>query len=476
MSINSAMSIAAGGLANVNAEFALISQNVANAATPGYAREIGSQKSLTADGQGLGVQTGPARLQIDEALRSSVLQQNAAVSNGQTTQAALQAIDSVLGTPGSGSDLGSMLGKLQDSFSTLLTDPGNATQQSAVVSTATALTRGVNALSDVYTAQRQAAQNEIVSSVGTLNATLATIGQLSNQIIALKPTLLSSADLENQRNQAVNTLSSLIDIKTLEQPNGDLTIFTGSGLTLPTRGSGTSPFNAPAAVTMPGSSYPNGGIRGITLGGVDVTNQLVGGQIGADVKLRDVTLPTAQTALDQFSLTLTNRFASQGLDMFTDASGNVPPGVAAQDPAGYIGYSSTIQVNAAIAGAPSSVRDGTTAVPGFTPNPVGGPAGFTTLIQNVLNTTFASQPGGSLSNIATGLVTALSQQSATVTNNLTADQALQTSLNGKLSASSGVNMDTEMSLMLSLQNAYGANAKVISAAQSMFNALAQAIQ
>ena len=161
-----------------------------------------------------------------------MLQQNATVSNGQTTQAALQAIDSVLGTPGGGPDLGSMLGKLQDSFSTLLTDPGNATQQSAVVSSATTLTRGINALSGVYTAQRQAAQNDLVSAVGTLNATLATIGQLSNQIIALKPTSLGSADLENQRNQAVNTLSSLIDIKSLEQPNGDLSIFTGSGLTL----------------------------------------------------------------------------------------------------------------------------------------------------------------------------------------------------------------------------------------------------
>src|SRR5271156_5850318 len=100
MSLDSALSIATGGLANINAEFALISQNVANAATPGYAVEIGSQKSLTADGQGLGVQTGPAQLQIDEALRDSVIQQNAVVSDGQTTQAALQAIDSVLGTPG----------------------------------------------------------------------------------------------------------------------------------------------------------------------------------------------------------------------------------------------------------------------------------------------------------------------------------------------------------------------------------------
>jgi flagellar hook-associated protein 1 len=476
MSINSAQSIATGGLANINAEFALISQNVANAATPGYAAEIGSQNSLTADGQGMGVQTGPTRLQIDEALRTSVTQQNAVVSNGQTTQAALQAIDSVLGTPGAGTDLGSMLGKLQDGFSTLLTDPSNATQQSAVVSSATALTQGINALSDAYTTQRQAAQNDVVSAVGTLNATLATIGQLSNQIIALKPTVLGVADLENQRNQAVNELSSLIDIKTIEQPNGDLSIFTGSGLTLPIRGSGANPFTALGAATLPGSSYPNGGIPGITLGGVDVTNQLVGGQIGADVKLRDNTLPTAQTALDQFSYTLTSRFAEQGLDMFTDAAGNVPPNVAAQDPAGYIGYASTIHVSAAIVGTPSFVRDGTTAVPGFTPNPNGGPAGFTTLIQNVLNTTFGSQSGGSLSDKATGLITALAQQSASVTSNLTADQALQTSLNGKLSASSGVNMDSEMSLMLSLQNAYGANAKVITAAQSMFTALEQAIQ
>jgi flagellar hook-associated protein 1 FlgK len=477
MSINSALSIAAGGLANISADFALISQNVANAATPGYAVEIGSQKALTADGKGLGVQTGPARLQIDEALRSSVIQQNAVVSDGQTTQAALQAIDSVLGAPGAGTDLGSMLGKLRDSFSTLLTNPGSATQQSAVVSSATTLTQGINALSDAYTAQRQAAQNDIVSAVGTLNGTLATIGQLSNQIIALKPTNLGVADLENQRNQAVNTLSSLIEIKTTEQANGDLSIFTGSGLTLPIRGSGASPFNVPAAATPPGSSYPIGGIPGITLGGVDVTNQLVGGQIGADIKLRDNTLPAAQTTLDQFSYTLTSRFAAQGLDMFTDAAGNAPPGVAAQDPAGYIGYASTIQVSSAVAGAPSFVRDGTSRVPGlFTPNPSGGPLGFTTLIQNVLNTTFGSQSGGSLSDIATGLTTSLAQQSATVTSDLMADQALQTSLNGKLSSTSGVSMDTEMSLMLSLQNAYGANAKVITAAQSMFAALEQAIQ
>ena len=50
MSLNSALSIASGGLANINAQFALISQNVANAATPGYAVEVGNQQDVTADG------------------------------------------------------------------------------------------------------------------------------------------------------------------------------------------------------------------------------------------------------------------------------------------------------------------------------------------------------------------------------------------------------------------------------------------
>jgi flagellar hook-associated protein 1 FlgK len=476
MSLDSVLSIASGGLANINAEFALISQNVANAATPGYAAEVGSQQSLTADGIGLGVQTGPATLQIDQALQSSVTQQNAVVSNGQTTQSALQAIDSVLGTPGAGSDLGSLLGNLQDSFSTLLTDPSNQTQQSAVVASATTLTQGINTLSNAYTAQRQAAQNDVVSAVTTLNSTLATIGQLSDQIINLKPTSQGVADLENQRNEAVNTLSSLINIKTIEQPDGDLMIFTGSGLTLPIRGSGSSPFSAASATTAPGTSYPNGGIPGITLDGVDVTSQMVGGRIGADVTLRDTTLPAAQTALDQFSSTLTSRFASQGLNMFTDAAGTVPPGVAAPDPAGYIGYASTIQVNSAITKDPALVRDGTNATASFTPNPSNGPAGFNTLIQNVINTTFGTQTGGALSDIATGLVAAQAQQSATATSNLATEQALQSSLATKLSATSSVNMDTEMSLMLSLQNAYGANARVITTAQAMFTELEQAVQ
>ena len=509
MGLDSALSIASGGLANINAQFALLSQNVANAATPGYAVEVSSQQALTADGIGLGVHTGPATLQIDQALQTSVLQQNATVTGLQTTQTSLQAIDSVLGTPGSGNDIGSLLGNLQNSFSTLLTNPSSQPQQSAVVASATSLSQGINTLSAAYSAQRQAAQNDLASTVNTLNSTLATIGQLSNQIIALKPTNQSTADLENQRNAAVQTLSQLLNVKSVEQPNGDLSLFTTNGLGLPTR-AGSSQFSLSNASTPAGSYYPGGGIPGIMLGGTDVTNQMGGGQIGADITLRDTTLPTAQAGLDEFSQGLSSRFAAQGLTLFTDPTGNVPAAGGTPAQAGYVGYAGTIQVNPAVTADPSLVRDGTNAIAGsptgaaaFTPNPTGGPAGFTTLISNIVNFTFGTQAqsgvtqptmntnglgatgnltaafnaaGDALSNFATSLVSSQAQHSATTTSNLTTEQALQTSLNAKVTAVSGVNMDTEMSQMLTLQNAYGANARVISAVQAMFTQLLQSVQ
>jgi len=505
MGLDSSLAIASGGLANINAQMAVLSQNVANAATPGYAVEVGGQQSLTADGTGLGVRTTPATLQIDQALQASVTQQNATVAGLQTTQTSLQAIDNVLGTPGSGNDIGSLLGNLQSSFTTLLTDPSNQTQQSAVVSAATTLAQGINTISNTFTAQRQAAQNNIGSAVDTLNATLASIGELSNQIIALKPTNQSSADLENQRNAAVQTLSQLVTVKSVEQPNGDLLLFTANGLTLPTRG-GAAPFSSPGASTPTGSFYPGGGIPAITLNGTDVTSQMGGGQIGANITLRDTTLPTAQAELDEFSQGLSSRFSAQGLTMFTDGAGNVPAAGGSPAQAGYVGYAASIQVNATLKTDPSLVRDGTaaaTAATGFTPNPPGGPASFTALISNVLSFTFGTQASAgtnqtalntaglgatgnlnapfnaansSLGDFATGLVSSLSQQSADTTSQLTTEQALQTSLNTKVTSVSGVNMDTELSTMLSLQNAYGANARIMTAAQTMFSSLMQAVQ
>jgi flagellar hook-associated protein 1 FlgK len=515
MSLASAISSASSGLADISAQLALVSHNVANASTPSYSVESIDSESLTAGGVGMGVLTGPAIRSVNQALQTATLQQNATVAGLQTTQTALQAIDAVSGTPGQGSDLGSLLGTMQDQFSTLLTDPSSSTQQSAVVASATALTQGINALSDTYTSQRQTAENSIVSEVGAANSTLGTIGSLSAQIVAQQADGVSAADLENQRDAAVQTLSQLLSVNVMVQPNGNMVVTTASGTTLPTvappggaSGISSGPLSITAANVQPGATYPSGGIGGITLNGVDVTQQMTGGAIGANVTLRDTTLPTDQAELDEFSQNMAGQFAAQGLTLFTDPNGNVPAGGGSPVQSGYVGFASEIQVNPAVQANASLVVDGNVTVAGtptgsaaFTPNPSTGPTGFTTLITNILNYALGAdaqagvpQPAANttglgatgtlnapfaapatLGDFAAALTGAQAADSASVTTQLGTEQAVQTTLSGQLSSQSGVNIDQQMSLMIQLQNAYGANAKVMSTVQDMFAQLLAAV-
>lgn len=453
MNLDGALKIAAGGLANINRQMAVISQNVANASTPGYAVEHGTQQSLTADGQGLGVHSGPVVRTIDTALQAELFTQNATVAGLQTRQSALQAIDAVSGTPGQGGDIASMLGDLQDQFSTLLNSPGNQAQQARVVTTAGALARGINALSTSYTAQRQTAQDSIVADITTVNDTLATLGDLSSKIVALKAGGQSTADLENQRDGALGTLSQLVDVKVLEQPNGDILVTTTGGLSLPIRGV-TNPLSINGANMQPGGSAP-----AIKLAGVNVTSQLRGGQIGANIALRDTTLPAYQASLDDLALKLANGFDGQGLTLFTNPDGTVP--------AGSVGFAASVQVNPVVQADPTKVRDGTAMPPT-------GLAGYTGTIQSVLSHTFGDAP--TLGSAAAALVASQAQDSASTTNQLATEQAVQTTWSNKLAAGSGVNMDTEMSTMIQLQNAYGANARVIAAVQAMWTQLLNSVQ
>jgi flagellar hook-associated protein 1 FlgK len=310
---------------------------------------------------------------------------------------------------------------------------------------------------------------------------------------------LSTAGLEDQRDAALQTVSSLVGIKYLQQPNGDMVVLTTGGLTLPIHGSDTVSL---ASETLgPDSASELGDVPGIMIGGQDVTAQMTGGSIGAGVTLRDSTLPTYMAELDQFAQSLSSGFAQQGLTLFTDANGNVPAGGGTPVQSGYVGYALSIQVNPAVQATPSLVRDGTTSIAGsptgasaFTPNTDPAQTSFATLIDRVLNYTFGTDvqsgvpqpaipttglgPAGdlaapyaaptSLGDAASALVGAQSQDIANTTTQLTNEQAVQTTLQTQFSATSAVDTDTQLATMVQLQQSYAANAKIFTTIQTMF--------
>ncbi len=502
------LSIAMSGLANINRGLAVVSQNIANARTPNYVHETLQQQALGSGDLPMGVSTGTTVRDLDVALQARLASQNAAAGEAKVRATALSQIDAMQGTPGAGTDLTSLLGNLSNSFSTLLNDPSAAPQQQAVIDQASALATHLRDSSTLISQLRQNAHDQVVSDVGSLNADLTTIGSLNRQIVAAKAAGVGTADLENQRDSATMDASNYVDLSFVTRPNGEMTVFTPSGLELPTNGTGQ--LSVAGATLGPSSSYPGGGVPGVMLNGVDVTTSLRSGSIGGAIALRDTALPTDQAMLDEFAVTLQTRFSDQGLGLFSDAAGHAAiPAASPPRQAPYVGYAGQITVTPAIAANPRLVRDGTSSIAGspggaqaFTPNPAGGPTGFSTLITRILNYTFGANiapgspqsppnltqmgPTGTLSSpavaaadissFASTIVTRQADDASTAANAVTSANDTQTALQQSLSVQSGVSMDTELSHMITLQNAYSANARVITTMQSLWTQLLQLAQ
>ena len=461
MRLDGVLSQAASGLDSISKKLANVSQNVANANTPGYVRETVQATSLSAAGVGMGVATGVATRSVDAALQGELFSTGGDVADGQVRQSTLSAIDQASGVPGGGQDLASLVGALRDAFSTLATDPSNETQQRVVVQRAGTLASGINALGQTVTQQRQGLQDSLLKDVADANTALAAVGQLSTQIITARSRGESTADLEDQRDAAAAQVTQLTGAKFVTQANGDLLAVSGGSVLSTHDASG--PLAMATATLGPGSVAPP-----LTIGGAPTSlghltpegGTAGGGKIGAEIDLRDRVLPGVQSRLDSFGQALATGFSGQGLTLFTDAGGTSIPA------SGTAGFAQSIQVSAAVQTTPSMVRDGSGGVT---------TAGNTTLINTLLANVLDSG-ANTVSGQAADLVADNANLASTASTALTASQSLQTGLQTKLTAQSGVSVDSEMSAMIALQNSYGANAKVMAAVQSMWTQLLQTIQ
>jgi flagellar hook-associated protein 1 FlgK len=508
--LSDSLTIASSGLDALQSQMSVASQNVANASTTGYVAETVSLSSRSAGSEGSGVVVGLTTRIVDDALESSLYSQNATVSALQTVNDGLSTVSALQGStsadPGASGTLSGNVGNVQSSLLTLEADPSNAAAQQAVVSAANTLASGLRDTSTSYQAARQAAQDSIVTEVQSANTALGQIGKLSDQIAQLRADGLSTADLENQRATVMSDLSSTVSVRYQETSNGDMLVSMADGTALPTH-QNSGPLATTNSTLDAASVYP-GTIPAIALNGKEVTTSLAGGRLGANIGLRDQTLPTMQAQLDTFSQTLAARFDAQGLTLFVGATGTVPPAsTAVASPAGEVGFSADITVNPAIVANGALIRDGTHDVVGsttgassFATNTTRG-SSDTTLIDRLLN--FALGPdvqagvvqppaptaglgvGGTLSasfsgatditSLATNVTSVQAETIGQAATDLTSETAIQTALTTKVSSVSGVSVDDEMASIVALQNAYQANAKVITAMQSMFSALLTAV-
>lgn len=457
MFLGNTLSAASSGLDSIERQIAVLSQNVSNASTPNYVRETTPLSALDSAGGPGGVRTGQAVRELDVQLQANSFASVANEAGSNVTKISLSAIDQASGTPGSGQDLASLVGVLQDSFSALGADPSSQTQQSSVLDKTNSLVSGIHSLSDSLVQARQKAQDSLSDAVTTANAALHSIGQLSDQIIAAKASGQSTAGLEDDRDGQMKSLAQLTGAKFSHLANGDVQAIAANTV-LPLH-EDSGPFSLGTVNFTAGtlaSAVPPLLMNGLAVSGL-------GGEMGANQTLRDSTIPTMQGSkgLDGFALSLASSFQTANMPLLTDGSGAVPAaGTAA------VGFSATIQVSSAYVSTPSLLRDGT------------GPtllAGDNTVINNVLSTVFSASSTG-IPATATNLVAGFAAQATQATSTATANTALRTGLDSRLSVEGGVSVDSELAHMVQLQSAYAANAKVITAVQSMWTQLLASVQ
>lgn len=466
-SLNAITSTATSGLGAIKAGIAVISENVANAGVVGYTVKTQDLSTFDVGGQSNGVRTGLVSRSVDAALQASVFSSAGSVGGLTVRSQVLQAVNATQGTPGDGTSLADAVSALQSGFVSLQAQPSSTAQQSAVVQAATTLANTINSTANTINSERNSIQGQIATTVNSLNSALATVQSTTHSLMSAIASNGNTANLEDQRDAALQTLSATLSLHYGEQADGNITILGQNGLSIPL----DSRFSTTDPVLSPTTTYSNGGVPPILLHSsnaaippVDVTSQISGGQLGALVQLRDTTLPGYTANLDTFSANLATQFSGLSgglsLQLFTDGTGTPISGSS-------VGLSSTIQVNPAVTATPLLVRDGSAG----TANPT-GVAGFTGVIDAVLNTSFAANgTTPSLATQATNFVSKQSADTAQAATDLTNATAYQTTVASALSNGSGVNVDQQMGLMIQLQNSYQANAQVITTASAMFTAL-----
>lgn len=508
MSIDAALRIARSGLMHTQRALSNAADNVANAETEGYTRKRIVGDAVSVNGQGMGVRSlGPMR-EVDTALTNEMNKRRSAKAAAELRDDVLSRVNEAHGDPAKGEALGDLVSKLRTGFVQLRADPSQVVKQQTVVLNAAqnTVTR-FNDVSRVVVEARQAAHDGIVQQVAQVNSTLREISVLRDNLLERTGAGMPTADVEDKLDVALTRLSDLLEVKPIRQANGGLLLLGAGGITIPIQKEGDV-FSVPGAVISPGSFFGGSGtIPAITMGGIDVTRQLIGGKLGESITLRDQTLPRYQAELDVAAAELADRFEEVGLRLFTDPSGT-PPDYSGPNPnAAYagsaqIGFANRIEINPKVRSDVRMLRDGTHDTGGFTKNPVGGPAGFVTLIDRILSFTYGETdasgaswggfatsglgPDGTLSS-PFGSPRTIEDYSALVTASQTADSAAAASaletakqfsegLAARFTRESRVDVDSEMASLIQLQNAYAANARVMTTAQSMWTTLFESVR
>jgi flagellar hook-associated protein 1 FlgK len=435
------LSIALSGLSVSQQEMATTSNNVANANTTGYSREVADVAAGDPIAEGsLSVGTGVV-LQKIESLRDSILeiQLNQATQQNSSLNASLTELQQMQtqfasSTSGIGADISNFFNSLQQ----LSPDPSNLELRQSVLTAAGTLATDFNNAAQSLQTQRSNLDLNVVQSVSQVNTLTSQIASVDQQISTLQNADEDTGTLVDTQTNLIRQLSGLVDVSVIPTDRG-VTLATANGTTLV---SGSQSF----ALTTQAS----GGVQHIFSASQDITGSLTGGSLSGLIQMRDQEIPSISSSLDQLAAGLATNLNAANTMGFDLEDPPVQGGnIFATPPADGVGAAATMTVTMTDPSLIAASSDGTTGSNG-----------------NLANlSAVATQPlanGQTPINSYASIVFKVGNDTSNTSADADASSLILQQLQDQRGSISGVSLDEEASNLIQYQTAYQAAAHVVS--------------
>lgn len=480
MSITKALSNAVSGLTATARGTEVISSNLANLMTPGYARREMEVSAQTLGGSGGGVRIDGITRVVKAGLLAEMRLAGSAKAEATTRLTFMKSMEQLVGLPGDVGGLGTALGNFRAALSEASSRPDDDIRLANLLSSAEVLAGRLNTASDAVQAQRGNADAAIATDVSTLNDSLARVAHLNRRIAVVTAEGHDPSSLMDERQSVIDRISAIVPVQEVPREAGKVALFTAEGAVL-LDGSIPSKFEfQPTIQFTPQMAVGTPPVGQLVMNGnvLDASQMRLfsGGTLTANFAIRDELAPQLQQELDSLALELHDRLADPSVDptitatdpgLFTDA------GMRA-DPATVVGLAGRITINDAVdpdaGGALWRLRSGLGAV-------AAGPVGDSSQLIRLSNAVDRAGAPPAVSVFEGN--SSLSQRLATFESRVSlrrisaeGDSAVRNSRAETITTrflDDGVDSDAEMQRLLQYEQAYAANARVIQAIDDMMD-------
>lgn len=479
MSISSALNNAVTGLTASARKAEVVSSNLSNALTEGYGRRDVALSATQVGGKGGGVRIDGVTRFSDPGLLADRRLADAALTGEQRSANALIRLETSFGGVDGATGLAARYAAFERALISASSDPSSEVRLTTAVSRLSDVAATLQAQTRSIQTLRQEADAAIANDIDRLNSGLRQVADLNKDILRIKASGNDPSGLLDARQQIVDDLATILPLRELPRDNGTIALMTKNGTSL-LDGRPVQFGFVPTPTITADMSFGSGALSGLTLDNVPIDpltgiGRLGGGSLGAAFEMRDTTLVETQAGLDQIAADLIARFQDPANDptIVPGAPGILTDQGAILDPSDRVGLAGRITLSAAIdpaqGGNPQLLRDGLSAG-------VPGPAGNSDQLDRWLSALVLPRsdspdiPTRSVAGRVAEFTADVGKRRLAAEESVSFATAKWDNLR-EAELANGVDTDFELQVLLRVEQAYAANARVIETVNAMMQRL-----